>query len=120
MTDHTGGQGSRTSRALDILCKWRVLLTGWQVGTRDKTDPEAAAIRDHREVTLLLRAELSALVGVLVQVGVLDQTQWSRALEKEANLLSEDLSRRFPGVTADEHGLTIRPETAEWMSTWKP
>mgnify|MGYP001587156880 CR=1 FL=1 len=41
---------------INRLTKWRTLFTGWQLGTRAKGDPEGDAVRDHREVTILLRA----------------------------------------------------------------
>lgn len=43
-------QHERTMNALNILTKWRVLFTGWQLGTRPKGDPEGDAVREHREL----------------------------------------------------------------------
>jgi hypothetical protein len=40
--------------ALNRLCKWRAIFAGWQLGTRAKGDPESDAVRDHREVTILI------------------------------------------------------------------
>lgn len=34
---------------LNVVCKWRSLFAGWQLGTRPKGDPESDAVRDHRE-----------------------------------------------------------------------
>lgn len=113
-------QADRTMRALNILGKWRTLFTGWQLGTRPKGDPEGDAVRDHREVTILLRAEISALTGLLIEKRVFTHNQWLAALEKEAELLSADYERRFPGVTAHEHGLTLDKRTLPWMKGWKP
>lgn len=107
-------------RALNVLTKWRVLLTGWQLGTRPKGDPEGDAVRDHREVTILLRAESSALVGLLLAKGVITQAEWLDALRREAEQLNKDFERRFPGVTASEEGLTIDKRTLPWMKGWKP
>jgi len=107
-------------KALNVLAKWRVLLTGWQLGTRLKGDPEGDAVRDHREATILLRAEVTALVGVLLAKGVVTDDEWLTALEREATLLSKDYERRFPGVTAHEDGLTFDKRTLPWMKGWKP
>lgn len=107
-------------RALNIVTKWRVLLTGWQLGTRAKGDPEGDAVRDHREATILLRAEVSALVAVLVEQGVCTAQQWAEALEREAVQLNADFENRFPGVTASEQGLTLDGRAAAWMTGWKP
>jgi hypothetical protein len=114
-------QAARTRRALEILCKWRVLLTGWQLGTRPKSDPVAAAVRDHREATLLLRAEVSALVGLLIRKGVIAEGEWQRQLEIEAEELNKAMARHFPGITANEHGLDFKlPQAAETTKGWLP
>jgi len=107
-------------KALNILAKWRVLFTGWQLGTRVKGDPEGDAVRDHREVTILLRAESSALVALLLRKGVITQDEWFKALETEAEALCRDYERNFPGVTAHENGLTMDKRTLPWMKGWKP
>lgn len=113
-------QQERTFKALNILTKFRVLFTGWQLGTRPKGDPEGDAVRDHREVTILLRAESSALVGLLLEKGVFTADDWLVALEREAKQLTADYEAKFPGVTASELGLTFDKRTLPWMKGWKP
>lgn len=109
-------QHRRTLRKLNLVAKWRVLFTGWQTGTRSDTDPTAAAIRDHREATLMLRAESTALVSLLIGKGIITGQEWDRALEMSADQLLTDLTARFPGVTADDDGLTMDPNIAvRWM-----
>lgn len=107
-------------RALNILAKWRVLFTGWQLGTRLKGDPEGDAVRDHREATILLRTEVTALTGLLLEKGVCTEEELLAAFEREADLLNADYERRFPGVTASEDGLTFDKRTLPWMKGWKP
>lgn len=112
-------QQARTNRALNILAKWRVALTGWQLGTRPDTDPVAAAVRDHREATLLLRAELNALTDLLIRQHVISEGGYLAALERSATQLSDDLAARFPGITATETGLDLKfPEAADTMRNW--
>jgi hypothetical protein len=109
--------------ALERVTKWRTLLAGWQTGSRPKGDPECDAIRDHRELSIILRVEGSALVGLLIAKGIIAQAEWEQALEREANLLSLDYEKRFPGVKATGHGLTIDAERVAklgWMKSWKP
>lgn len=107
--------------ALNRVAKWRGLFAGWQLGTRPKGDPESDAVRDHREVTILLRVEGSALVGLLLRKGIIAEPEWWAALEREANDLSADYARKFPGVQATDHGLTIDPHrVGGWMKDWKP
>ncbi len=113
-------QSTRTMRALEILTKWRVHFTGWQLGTRPKGDPEGDAVRDHREVTILLRCEQSALIGLLMAKGVITHGEWLAVLESEAKQLSADYAKRFPGVEATEEGLVIDRRALPWMKGWKP
>jgi hypothetical protein len=105
---------------LERLAKWRVLFAGWQLGTRTKDDPEAAAVRDHREATLMLRAEANALANLLVAKGVFTVEEYTAAIEEEADLLCMGLEARFPGVTATDHGLRFDARAADTMRGWRP
>jgi hypothetical protein len=109
-----------TADALNRLCKFRTLLAGWQLGTRAKGDPEADAVRDHRELSLLLRAEVTALAGLLISKGVFTAEEFVQALGEEAELLTADLERRFPGVSARDDGLGLDPAKTGWMRSWPP
>jgi hypothetical protein len=113
-------QGERTVRALNILTKWRTIFAGWQLGTRPKGDPECDAVRDHRELSMILRAEVTAFTGLLREKGVFTDEEWLAALEREAKLLNADYERRFPGVSAYEGGLHIDKRVLPWMKGWKP
>lgn len=107
--------------ATQRLAKWRTLFAGWQLGTRAKGDPEGDAVRDHREVTILLRAEMNALLGLLVAKGICTAEEFTVALEREADLLSADYSRKFPGIRAVDHGLEFVPHiAADTMRGWRP
>lgn len=109
------------SNALNRLCKWRVLLTGWQLGTRAKGDPEGDAVRDHREATLVQRAELSALTNLLIQKGVFTLAEFQAQLEVDADLCSAQLSARFPGIKATDVGLEFNTAIAkDTMKGWLP
>jgi hypothetical protein len=91
--------------ALNRLTKWRSVFASWQLGTRSDTDPECRAVKDHRELTILLRAEVSVLTGLLLKKGVFSEEEFEVALENEADELSADYSKRFPGMEATEHGI---------------
>lgn len=107
--------------AVQKLAKWRTLLTGWQLGTRAKGDPEGDAVRDHRESSLLLRAEVTALTRVMVERGVIDLEGFRRILAEEAEFLSASYERRFPGFRATPDGLVVDAVKArETMKGWKP
>lgn len=106
---------------LERLCKWRKVFAGWQLGTRSDADAEAAAVRDHREVSIIMRAELSAFVALLVRKGVFTAEEFTQALEAEADQLERDYQRRFPGFKATDIGMEMRmPEVAETMRGWRP
>lgn len=113
-------QETATRAALENLAKWRTLFAGWQLGTRPLGDPECDAVRDHREATLMLRVESSALIGLLIERGVITQDEWLAALEREALRYNGDLERRFPGVRATTDGLTMDTRVLPWMKGWRP
>ncbi|MEN6535462.1 MAG: hypothetical protein ABFD89_17495 [Bryobacteraceae bacterium] len=78
----------------------------------DETD---LAVIEHREATLLIRAELNALVGLLLQKDIITEDSWNAQLTIEANELSESYSKRFDGVRAENYGLSI--DTARFAET---
>lgn len=106
--------------AFNRLAKWRAHFAGWQLGTRPKGDPESDAVRDHREATLLLRAEVTALSGLLLEKGVCTPDELDAAFAREADELNAMLERRWPGVTATQDGLTYDKRVLPWMKGWKP
>ncbi len=93
--------------ALNRVAKWRVLFTGWQLGTRVKGDPEGDAVRDLQEARLLVRVEVSAIAGLLIKKGVFSALEWTEQLAIEAEALEAMLEVRFPGIRATVDGLTI-------------
>lgn len=109
-----------THAALNRLAKWRALFTSWQLGTRPAGDPECDAVRDHRELTILLRAEVSALTCLLRDKKVFTHEEFLSALGTEAELLQRDYEGRFPGVVANDYGLTFDKRVLPWMKGWKP
>lgn len=108
--------------ALNRLTKWRGIFAGWQLGTRPKSDPEAQAVRDHRELSMLLRAEVTAITGILLQKGICTIDEFKAELEKEANLLEASYQRRFPGLRAVDDGIEIydTAKAAQTMKGWLP
>lgn len=100
---------------LEVVAKWRVWFAGWQLGTRPKGDPECDAVSDLREQTILMRVELNAIAGLLIEKSVMTAREWTERLQAEAKYYDGVLSKRFPGVVAHELGLTFTPEVAETM-----
>lgn len=77
-------------------------------------------VRDHREATLVLRAEVTALTAVLVEKGLTTPDEFARQMDVEAEWLCRRLEEKFPGVTATDEGLTFDKRALPWMKGWKP
>jgi hypothetical protein len=111
----------RLDIALQRLTKWRNVFAGWQLGTRPKDDPEARAVKDHREVTILLRAEMNALLALLIEKNVFTLSEYQTALLAEALQSDQDMESRFPGYKSTDWGMSIDAEKAAVTTKgWKP
>lgn len=98
------------------LCKWRRFFASWQLGTRPADDGEFKAVAHHRELSILLRAELTALTGLLIRKGVFTQQEFRDALEAEAKQLDHDYEESFPGWRSTPDGMSMKmPEALETM-----
>lgn len=101
---------------LNKLAKWRNVFASWQLGTRLGDDGECRAVKDHRELSILMRAELSALTGLLIKKGVITQPGFEAALVSEAGQLDKDYEQKFPGFTTSLDGVHMQlPQAAETM-----
>jgi hypothetical protein len=106
---------------INRLAKWRTVFAGWQLGTRAKTDPECQAVRDHRESTMIQRAELSAISSLLIEKGVITEDEFLERLNLAAKDLEGLYQKRFPGAKADDTGLQIDVAVfRETTKSWKP
>lgn len=106
---------------LNKLCKWRMVFAGWQLGTRAKGDSESDALRDHREATMMLRVEVSALTRLMLEKKVITQAELSAAVLAEAEHLDDMYAKRFPGFTSADFGMSMEPVQAkETMKGWRP
>lgn len=106
---------------LNRLAKWRSVFAGWQLGTRSLEDPECQAVRDHREGTMFLRVEVSAITAILIKKGIITIDELNEAVGEEADALSKLYEERFPGFKATNTGMTIDPQIAsKTMNGWRP
>lgn len=102
--------------ALNKLCKWRGFFASWQLGTRPPGDGELKAVKHHREATILLRAEVSALTGLLIEKGLITQAEFAEALLAEAKRLDHGFEESFPGWRSTPSGMSMKlPEAGETM-----
>lgn len=107
--------------AMNKLAKWRSVFAGWQLGTRPKGEPESDAVRDHRELSIILRAEMSAIISLLIEKGVITPEEWAGTLEAEAVQLDKDYERKFPGFKTSQDGVEIDVMLAQKTTRgWKP
>lgn len=107
--------------AIQRLCKWRSVFAGWQLGTRLADDPECKAVKDHREVTILLRVEVNALTQLLLAKRVITAEEFTRQLAEECEYLNTAYERKFPGMKAELDGIHYElPRAAETMKGWRP
>lgn len=107
--------------ALNKVCKWRMLFAGWQLGTRVKGDPESDAVRDMRELLIMLRVEVNTLSTLLAEKGVITTADFQKQLKIEAEMLDKEFEKRFPGFRSTEIGLEVFDvhKAAETQKGWK-
>lgn len=105
--------------ALNRVCKWRNVLTGRIVGTQPKT-PAIKGVSDIFENLIILRAETTALTGLLIKKGVITEQEYMRAVLEEAELLDMDYAKQFPGIRALDDGLKFYDlqKARETMKGW--
>ena len=102
----------RADSAANKVAKWRRAFAMWQV-----SDDGFNAIADHRELSILMRVELNALQGMLLERGLITENELCEALEREAALLDKAYAKRFPGITSDVDGLVINPAVVQEHGT---
>lgn len=103
------------------LCKWRMVFAGWQLGTRPKGDPESDAVRDHRELTIIMRAELNAFTALMIKAGVFTREEFDAQIQQEAQYLDASYAARFPGFKSTDMGISMDVEIAkDTMAGWRP
>ena len=107
-------------RALNRLCKWRMVLVGRLIGTRSDDDVIAQGYRDLFEKLLILRAEKSAIVELLIKKGIVTESEFCEQLGQEAVGLEMEYQKRFPGIRATDSGLDFYDveKVREWMKNW--
>lgn len=106
---------------VERLGKWRMVFCGWQLGTRPKGDPEGDAVRDHRELSMALRADVNALTQMLISKGVFSAEEYTAQLQQECEHLCREYERRFPGFKAADNGMVMQLEIVkDTMAGWRP
>jgi hypothetical protein len=92
---------------LNKLCKWRMVFAGWLGGTKTMNEGGARAARDWAEKWLIMRAEMNALIQLLVEAKVITFEQFQAQVQFEAELLDRQMERNFPGFRSTDVGMEI-------------
>lgn len=106
-------------RVMQRVLRWRAVFGWWQIGRRELSDPEWQAVLHHREQTLVLRVETSALVNLLERKGVFTDDEFCRQMITEAEALDHQLEERFPGFHATDDGMQMDPRATETVKAWR-
>jgi hypothetical protein len=120
--EHIEAQSELTSGALNRVCKWRTLFAGWQLGTRPDTDAECRAVRDQRDLLIMLRCENNALLSLLIKKGLINEMEWLQMLEVSAKDLDKLYEEKFPGFRTTDMGIQMfdLAKARKTMEGWKP
>jgi hypothetical protein len=104
------------ARITNRLAKWRTWLASWQMGTQLDGHGPTKAVKNHHERTILLRAEVNALTALLIDKGVFTERELTEQVILECEMLAEQFSKAYPGVSAAGDGLSyLLPEAGETM-----
>ena len=76
-------------------------------------------VRAHRMTTLVLRAEMNALVAVLIKDGTVTMEQVQQAMLDEIALAESDMEHRFPGAKATDFGMRLTPQFQNTVNLYK-
>lgn len=94
--------------ALNKLAKWRKFFASWQLGSRPDNSGEYKAVANQRELFIIMRAELNALTGLMIEKGIFTGEEFDAALGKEAAQLDADYERTYPGFSTSQDGLHMQ------------
>jgi hypothetical protein len=102
------------------LHRWGYVLVSRIMGTQLDTHQPTKGIRDLITKCLMLRAEANAMVGLLVEKGLITEAEFAARLQSEAEFLCKQYEEQFPGAKATDVGITIYDpkKYAETVKGW--
>lgn len=112
----------RLDAALQKFTKWRAVFAGWQLGTMSIENETCRAVRDHRELTMLMRAELNAFIALGVKKNLFTMEDWQAEVLDQVQHLDKAYERKFPGFRTQAYGVEIyNPQlAADTTRHWAP
>lgn len=106
-------------QVMQRVARWRSVFSWWQLGRRELSDPEHQAVMHHREQTIYLRVEVSALSNLLERKGVCTAEEFYRQVVAEAEALDQQLEKRFPGFHVTDDGVVMDPRSTDTIKAWR-
>lgn len=84
------------------------IYVGRITGTVPSTNGAYKTLISLIERSLFMRAELNALVFLLLKKGVFKEDEWVKQLEEEMEHYFGEISKEFPEVEFDDWGMTVK------------
>lgn len=95
--------------AMQRVVRWHTVLTGRVLGSRLEDDPQCKGYRDIFDKMILLRVEVTALTGLLLDKGIFTLDEFMEKCRTEAEELDKAYQLSFPGVRTILNGIVIEP-----------
>lgn len=100
--------------AYAVLSNWKSLFASWATGLRPNQNTSYLAAQEQAETILILRAELTACLNLLLHLGVVTKDQFDEKFCEAVILLNQALENKFPGFKSTNEGLVLdKPITAQ-------
>ena len=99
-------------RAAQRLQQFGRLAASRLFGTMLSTDGRSKAVVDEWERSLILRAEMNALVGLLIDKGIVTEAEWAARSVEALRHLADAHAKTWPELTVDETGIHIHDMAA--------
>jgi len=78
-------------------------------------------VRDHRETTMLLRAEVTTLTRILLEANIIKKEELAQIMTEEMQYLDKAYEKKFPGFTTSLDGVHMDiQKCAETTRGWRP
>lgn len=119
-TPQEEGAAAAMTYWLQRATRWRMLFAGRLFGTMPD-NPQASAAKDLFEKWIIMRAECSALAGLLIEKGLIEAMDFTNKIAHEAEMLDRMYEHMFDhSVRSEESGLIITDpqKLAEITKDW--
>ncbi len=106
-------------QAANILAKWRRFFANWELGSQWEGTNRYKATANNWELLMLVRAEVNGLTKILFEKDIISSEEFDAIMAEEYTHLSEEYSKKYSGIIANEDGLTFKiPDSLESLDKW--